>query len=46
MISLDISDKVRLFDSKVIPIVCYRSEVLGFHKTVDIQRGHTKFLKQ
>ena len=46
MISLDISDKVRLFDSKVIPIVCYRSEVLGFHKAVDIQRGHTKFLKQ
>ena len=46
MISLDISDKVRLFDSKVIPIVCYRSEVLGFHKAVDIKRGHTKFLKQ
>ena len=42
MISLDISDKVRLFDSMVLPILCYGSEVWGF----DIERVHTKFLKQ
>jgi len=42
MISLDISDTVRLFDSMVLPIVCYRSEVWGFHKVVDIERVLTK----
>jgi len=42
MISLDISDKVRLFDSTVLPILCYGSEVWGFDK----ERVHTKFLKQ
>ena len=46
MISLDISDKVRLFDSMVLPILCYGSEVWGFHKAVDIERVHTNFLKQ
>ena len=46
MISLDISDKVRIFDSMVLPILCYGSEVLGFHKAVEIECLHTKFLKQ
>ena len=46
MISLDISDKVRLFDSMILPILCYGSELWGFHKAVDIERVHTKFLKQ
>jgi len=46
MISVDISDKVRLFDSMVLPILCYGSEVWGFHKAVDIERVHTNFLKQ
>ena len=44
MISLDISDKVRLFDSMILPILCYGSELWGFHKAVDIERVHTKFL--
>jgi len=42
MISLDISDKVRLFDSMVLPKSCYGSEVWRFHKAVDIERIHTK----
>ena len=46
MISSDISDKVRLFDSMILPILCYGSELWGFHKAVDIERVHTKFLKQ
>ena len=46
MVSLDISDKVRLFDSMVLPILCYGSEVWGFHKAVDIERVHTNFFKQ
>ena len=41
MISLDISDKVRIFDSMVLPILCYGSEVWGFHNAVDIERVHT-----
>ena len=44
MISLDISDKVRLFDSMILPILCYGSELWGFHKAVDIERVHTNFL--
>mgnify|MGYP007091322396 CR=1 FL=1 len=44
MISLDISDKVRLFDSMVLPILCYGPEVWEFHKAVDIERVHTKSL--
>ena len=46
MISLDISDKVRLFYSMILPILRYRSELWGFHKAVDIERVHTKVLKQ
>ena len=46
MISLNISDKVRLFDFMVLPILCYGPEVWGFHKAVDIERVHTQFLKQ
>ena len=46
MISLDISDKIGLFDSIVLPILCYGCEVWGFHKAVDIECVHTKFLKQ
>jgi len=41
MISLDICDKVRLLDSMVLPILCYGSEVWGFHNAVDIERVHT-----
>jgi len=46
MISLDISDKVRLFDSMVLPILCYGLEVLEIHNTVDKEREHTNSLKQ
>ena len=44
IISLDISDKVRLFDSMVLPILCYGSLVWEFQKAVDIERVHTIFL--
>ena len=30
----------------ILPILCYGSELWGFHKAVDIERVHTKVLKQ
>ena len=30
----------------ILPILCYGSELWGFHKAVDIECVHTKFLKQ
>ena len=46
IVSLNISEKLKLFDSMVSPILHYGAEVWGFHKTVNIERIHTKFLKQ
>lgn len=44
--SLDIQDKVKLFDSMILPILMYSSEIWGFHDSTDIERVHVKFLKQ
>lgn len=45
-VELEISDKIKLFDSMVLPILCYGSEIWGFHKSLDIERVHLKFLKK
>jgi hypothetical protein len=45
-ISLDVSDKLKLFDAMICPILNYGSEVWGFHKSQDVERIQLKFLKQ
>ena len=45
-VSLKTEDKIKLFDSMVVPILCYGCEIWGFHKAPDIERVHLKFLKQ
>ena len=45
-VSLDIQDKLKLFDTMISPILNYGSETWGFHKAPDIERVHLKFLKQ
>ena len=45
-ISLNAEDKLKLFDSMILPILCYGCEIWGFHKAPDIERIHIKFLKQ
>ena len=45
-VSLHVSEKVKLFDAMVVPILNYGSEIWGFHSAPDIERVHTKFLKQ
>ena len=45
-VSLNISDKIKLFDSMITPIMNYGSQVWGFHKGPDLERVHVKFLKQ
>lgn len=44
--SMSIKDKLKLFDAMILPIMCYGSEVWGFHKAPDIERIQLKFLKQ
>ena len=46
IVSLDISEKAKLFDAMVLPILNFSSEVWGFHPSPDIERVHLKFLKQ
>ena len=43
---LHISEKLKLFDAMIGPILNYSSPVWGFHKAPDIERVHLKFLKQ
>ena len=45
-IALSISEKIKLFDSMILPILNYASEIWGFHPAPDIERVHLKFLKQ
>lgn len=40
------SEKLKLFNSIVLPILFYGSEGLGFHKALDIEKVCLKFLKQ
>ena len=44
-VSLNITEKLKLFDAMISPILNYGSEVWGFHKAPDIERIHMKFLK-
>lgn len=46
VVSLDVSEKIKLFDSMVLPILNYASEIWGFHPSPDVERVHLKFLKQ
>lgn len=45
-VDLNSADKLKLFDSMVLPILNYGSEIWGFHKAPDIEQIHVKFLKQ
>ncbi|MES9883266.1 MAG: reverse transcriptase family protein [Sedimenticola sp.] len=45
-VQLTITDKLHLFDTMVLPILEYGSEIWGFHSAPDIERVHLKFLKQ
>ena len=46
VVPLEISEKVKLFDTMVAPILNYGCEIWGFHNAPDIERVHIKFLKQ
>ena len=41
-----VQDKMKLFDSIVLPILMYGSEIWGFYKSNDIEKVHMRFLKQ
>lgn len=45
-VAMNIPEKLKIFDSMVLPILCYGSEILGFHTASDVERVHLKFLKQ
>jgi hypothetical protein len=44
-VPMHITDKIKLFDSMVKPILMYGSEIWGFHKSPDVERVYLKFLK-
>jgi hypothetical protein len=46
VVSINISEKIKLFDAMVSLILHYGSEVWGFHTAIDIEKVHIKFLKQ
>ena len=46
IVDLEVSEKLKLFDSMISPILHYSACVWGFHKSPDIERVHLKFLKQ
>ena len=37
---------MELFDKMITPILCYASEVWGFHDALDIERVQLKFCKR
>ena len=45
-VELDITDKIKLFDSMICPILNYGSEIWGFHKSPYVEKVHIKFLKR
>ena len=45
-VALETTDKIKLFDSLVAPILKYSSEVWGFHDANDVENIHLKLLKQ
>ena len=46
MVSLAVTEKLRLFDAMVLPILNYGAEIWGFHSGPDVERVYLKFLKQ
>ena len=44
-VALETTDKIKLFDSLVAPILNYSSEVWGFHDANDVENIHLKLLK-
>ena len=45
-VRLDLSEKLKLFHSMVIPILMYGVEAWGFHSAPDAERVYSKFLKR
>jgi len=45
-VALETTDKIKLFDSLVAPILNYSPEVWGFHDANDVENIHLKLLKQ
>ena len=41
-----VQDKLKLFDSIILPILMYSSEIWGFCRSDDIEKVHLRFLKQ
>jgi exonuclease III len=46
IVQMHISEKLKLFESMVSPILFYGSEVWGFHKARNVEGVYLKFLKQ
>lgn len=46
IVSLNINEKMKLFNSMISPVLNYGAEIWGFHKSPDIERVYVKFLKQ
>ena len=44
-ISMNISEKLQLFDTLILPILMYGACIWGLHKADDIEKIHLKFLK-
>ena len=45
-VSLNVTEKLKLFDTMILPVLTYGSEVWGFHAAPDIERVHLKFMKR
>ena len=45
-IPLKIGEKLKSFDSLILPILMYGVNVWGFHKADDVEKVHLKFLEQ
>ena len=46
IISLNVTEKIKLFNCMIAPILNYGSEIWEFHKGPNIEKIHLKFLKQ
>ena len=42
-LNVHVTEKVKLFDAMVLPILNYASEIWGFHTAPDVERIHLKF---
>lgn len=43
---LCVQDKLKLFDSLILPILTYGCEIWGFYRSDDVEKVHLRFLKQ